>query len=786
MKKEKVLAFKEDIPEHVKKALIGKGVDITGLKIVISSNMDLNHPDFGQTWLCADKDNIYVICGNTLPVSNASKGRALTPFKKARKLFEKEKSSLHVKGEERYEGEPSIISIKMSDIQSFAPVNYVNSGAILGRCNNEDRVIILYPKGQNILFAPIAGWLDKLRQGKDLTDDDAKGNERIDKCPKCGRYYSDPMRKICIKCLNKKTLFRRVLSYAQRYKYKIAIIMMFILLSSALNLAAPYISGRFLFDEVLIEGGRFEGRIGFAVFIMFSTQLASLIIQIIYGRINSKISGDIVYDLKTDVFSAMQKLSLGFFTNKQTGVLMNRVNSDATELQYLFHDGIPMFIVNVVTLLGIGGILLWMNWQLALAVLIPVPIAVYIMRTVYPKLWTMFSRRFKRNASLNATVNNALTGVRVVKAFGRENSEVQRFGMKNQGVYDVTLEVGNFTATLFPFLGWIMGLGSFLVWVFGGWAVLRDTITVGTLFTFVGYTTMFYGPIRFMTQVVNWWSQTMNAAQRIFEIIDAEPEVFDKKDQVPMANIEGEVVLDKITFGYEKTKPVLIDIDLHVKPGEIIGLVGHSGAGKSTLINLIARLYNVDKGAIYIDGRNIKDIPLEDLRSQIGMVLQDTFLFNGTIADNIRYAKPRASLEDVMHAAKIANAHDFITNLPNGYDTLLGSKGHKLSGGEQQRVSIARAILHNPKILFLDEATASVDTQTEMLIQEALERLVHGRTTFAIAHRLSTLRNAHRLFVLEKGKNIECGTHEELIEKKGVYYKLLQTQREALKIQGVG
>jgi ATP-binding cassette subfamily B protein len=288
-----------------------------------------------------------------------------------------------------------------------------------------------------------------------------------------------------------------------------------------------------------------------------------------------------------------------------------------------------------------------------------------------------------------------------------------------------------------------------------------------------------------MTQITNWWSDCMNSASRIFEIMDTVPEVEEKLDAVRMANMKGNVSLHGVSFSYEQNNTVLQDINFEVKAGEMIGVVGHSGAGKSTLTNIITRLYDVKEGSIAIDGVNVKDINMKDLHSQIGIVLQDTFLFMGTIAENIGYARQDATLEDIINAAKVANAHEFIMKLPDGYDTIIGSRGQNLSGGEKQRIAIARAILLNPRILILDEATASLDTETERLIQEALERLIKGRTTFAIAHRLSTLRNADRLVVIEKGKLEEIGTHEELVKKKGIYFNLIQKQREALKLQGV-
>lgn len=662
---------------------------------------------------------------------------------------------------------------------------FVGSVAVTAMINNQEKVICRGSKAKGVELNHFCRRANSLISGGDVQED---FSDRKDKfaCPSCGRLYPDPSRQVCPHCIDKKTLFKRVLGLATKYKSTIVLMVGIMFASSIVGLAGPYLTGRVLIDEAIVSGGRYEGMIGQIVLLALLANLLSLGLGIAHGRINAGITAEIIYDLKTMIFSAMQRLSLSFYSKRQTGSLMNRVNNDAMDLQNFFHDGVPYFIVNSVKLVGITILLLAMNWRLTLLIFIPVPIILFFIYKVLPYLWKLHSRRFRTNAALNSVVNDSLTGVRVVKAFGKEDEEITRFTKRNDKVFDVAVLIGNLSSTLFPMLGYIMGLGQLIVWGVGGWDVISGRMTFGTLIAFTGYLVMLYEPIRFMTEIVDWWSSSMNSAQRIFEIVDSTEYLAAPEQPKRMPAIKGNVIAEKVEFSYEEGQPILKDISFNVKAGEMIGLVGHSGAGKSTMINLISRLYDVNLGSIKIDGTNIKEIDKEDLNRQVGLVLQETFLFKGSILENISYARPDASPEEVIRAARIAKAHDFIVELPDGYETVIGRKGHDLSGGERQRLSIARAILLDPKILILDEATASIDTETEQLIQAAIEELVKGRTTFAIAHRLSTLRKADRLFVFERGKIVEIGTHDQLMEQKGVYEKLFTTQRQALEQTAVG
>jgi ATP-binding cassette, subfamily B, bacterial len=462
---------------------------------------------------------------------------------------------------------------------------------------------------------------------------------------------------------------------------------------------------------------------------------------------------------------------------------MNRVTGDTNRLQNFISHQASMGVNQMLTLLVVTILIFVLNWKLALLVLVPVPIIMVHLKLQRRQFMRMYRAQWKFSDKCNSILQDILNGIRVVKAFGMEEREVGRFSKVSKQLADMTARNEKIFNTIFPSLNFLMGLGNFFILYLGGRFILRQQLELGQLIQFTQYAALIYGPLGWLTFFPRAVTEAVTATERIYEILNQEPSIKDLEEAVGQ-NIEGYVTFENITFGYKSYEPVLKNISLQVKPGEMIGLVGRSGAGKSTLINLVMRLYDVDEGQILVDGKDIRQIGQKTLHSQIGVVLQETFLFSGTILQNIRYAKPEATLAEVIRAAKIANAHDFIMRFPDGYDTKVGEKGHRLSGGERQRIAIARAILHDPQILILDEATASVDTETEYQIQQALGRLIKNRTTFAIAHRLSTLRNATRLLVIDKGKQLELGTHEELMKARGKYYSLVMAQREMSRTKG--
>lgn len=699
---------------------------------------------------------------------------------------------------EKNQTESEVIVYKTEDVKEFNVVRQVNGGMLFATTEEgKDVVLLEFSNSRMEGFDRFCRIFRKMRDGKELTEDDFKSRVKFECCPKCGTLYPNQERKVCPKCTDKRSQFLRVLAYFKPYKLQIAVMMLCFLFTALLNLAWPYLNGRILYDKVLakdaeflefigLPAGKFVTLLGFVVLTMVFCKITNQVLNIIQGVMVAKIVPGVVRDIKADVFRSMGKLSISFYNNRETGGLMTRVLSDANEVTNFFIDGLPYFFVHGFTIISTCVVMFSMNVGLAAVSLVLLPFLVVISVKMLPRLWSIYGRRHRANRSMNGQINDNITGARVVKAFGQEQKEVKRFGNYNGRVRDTELAVVAFDNRFYALYTAVQQLATFVVWGVGGVMIIgRFNMEFGLLVTFIGYVSELRGPLEFMSRCFRMYTASMNSAQRIFEIIDAVPEILESDEPIRPEYIKGEIELKNVTFGYEANKPVLENISFHVNAGEVLGIVGRSGAGKSTLVNLISRLYDPQEGSILIDGIDIKDMGFEELRKSVAMVSQETYIFMGTVAENIAYAKPDASYEEIVAAAVRASAHDFICKMPDGYDTMLGSSGRSLSGGERQRISIARAILANPRILILDEATASVDTETEQAIQASLEALVKGRTTLSIAHRLSTLNNADYLLVIDDGKIAEQGTHRELIEKKGIFHKLMQLQTKALAMRGI-
>lgn len=699
--------------------------------------------------------------------------------------------------EEGRQQEPAVLTYDLEQVEKLEVLRQVSTGVLMGKIDGAERYLCQFSNTKMEAFMRICRLLDKIKKKEEITKEDLDIKRGKECCPKCGMIYPDQERKVCPKCMDKKSILLRVVGYFKPYKAMLAVMVFCYVATAGLNLVWPYLSGTVLYDKVLkkdeafltmlhLPQGRFLVALSTLVVVMILTKVLIQGLGILQGVFTARIAAEVIAKLKSQVFESMGKLSISFFTKRQTGGLMTRVSYDADEVSSFFIDGIPYFFINVGTIVATCVIMFILNPLLAVGSVVLMPILFFISYRMLPRLWHYFGKRHRANRRLNGQMNENFTGARVVKAFGQEEQEMTRFTKSNARVRDAELDVAKFDCQFSGLYYFVEDFLTFLVWAVGSALIISGTgMELGLLITFSGYVGQLKWPLEFMSRIFRWYTNAMNSAQRMFEIIDAVPEVKEVPDPLRPETLRGEIELKNVTFGYEPNKPILKDVSFKVESGEVLGIVGRSGAGKSTLVNLISRLYDTEEGEVLVDGVNVKRYGFRELRRNVAMVSQETYIFVGTVAENIAYARPDATREEIVRAAVQASAHDFICKMPQGYDTILGPANRALSGGEKQRISIARAILADPKILILDEATSAVDTETELAIQKSLERLEKGRTVLSIAHRLSTLRNATHLIVLDDGRVAEAGTHGELMEKKGIFYKLSQLQTKALAMRGV-
>ncbi len=693
--------------------------------------------------------------------------------------------------------EPAVVFYELEDVEKLEVLRQVSTGVLMGKIKGTEQYLCQFSNTKMEAFMRMSRLLEKTKKGEEVSDEDLDVKKGKECCPKCGMIYPDQERKVCPKCMDKKSILLRVVSYFKPYKGRLAVMVLCYLATAALNLVWPYLSGTILYDKVLakdetflkqlnLPAGRFLTALAVLVVVMVLTKVLTQAVGILQGVFTAQIASEVMAKLKSQVFNSMGKLSISFFTKRQTGGLMTRVSDDADEISGFFIDGIPYFFINVGTIIATCVIMFILSPILALASIILMPILFFISYQLLPRLWHFYGKRHRANRRLNSQMNENFTGARVVKAFGQEEQEMNRFTKNNGRVRDAELDVARFDCQFSALYYLVEDFLTFLVWAVGSALIICGSdMELGLLITFSGYVGQLKWPLEFMSRIFRWYTNAMNSAQRMFEIIDAVPEVKEVPEPVRPDSFRGEIELKHVTFGYEPNKPILKDVSFRVEAGEVLGIVGRSGAGKSTLVHLISRLEDAGEGEVLVDGINVKQYGFRELRKNVAMVSQETYIFMGTVAENIAYARPDATREEIIRAAVQASAHDFICKMPQGYDTILGPSNRALSGGEKQRISIARAILADPKILILDEATSAVDTETELAIQKSLERLEKGRTVLSIAHRLSTLRNATHLIVIDDGRVTESGTHAELMAKKGTFYKLSELQTKALAMRGV-
>lgn len=575
------------------------------------------------------------------------------------------------------------------------------------------------------------------------------------------------------------TLYLRILSYIKPYMHRLIFAMFCTIMAAAGNLYIPWII-KDMIDEVLADkNGTMLNWIAASIIAIFVVRGLFW-----YGQnyLMSYVGQSVIIDIRAAVFKKLQRLSVSFYDKNKTGTIMSYVTNDVNALQSAMVENTIEMITEGFILIGSVVAMIYLDWRLTLFTVCTFPVVLWFMEFFGKKIRKTGGRIQECTADITSVLQESVAFARVIKSFVREDYEVDRFDVENRANFRANMKNAQLMATLTPVVELVAAIGvTMLIW-YGGNNVINGTITAGSLVAFLTYAVNISNPIKRLTRVIGNIQKALAAAQRVFMIIDMPEEIAESRDAKQLPEVSGKVEFQNVSFAYDDKGNVITDLSFSVKPGEVIAIVGPSGAGKSTIANLLPRFYDVNKGDIKIDGHSVREVTLDSLREQVGIVPQETMLFNGSVYNNILYGRLDATKEEIEAAAKAANAHDFIMQLTDGYETKLGDRGVNLSGGQRQRIAIARAILKNPRILILDEATSALDTESERVVQEALDRLMVGRTSFVIAHRLSTVKNADKILVLEKGNLVESGTHDELLALDGLYahlYKIQYRNKEA-------
>jgi len=767
MKKKKAKPQKKQpiLPEEVLQLMRNQGLSTEELILGVTGDMD-NDGNYCSAWMSFDKKGLYIAFGEEI-IKNKKKK------KKPEFLYRLD----------------MLETIPTHDIETLKVERYVTTGRLIMVCNGEDIALSRFSIGLCDRMQRLCDCFNAMREDGDMTPF-LRDLDEDKKCPKCGRDYPDK-HKICPKCGRSGSTVKRLLTFFKGCIPQTMIVLVLLVAGKLFAVLMPFLSMKILFDDVLGNQNPAPlaekmAALGWLVLSIIGLNVMEILFNFASDWTMAAIMPKIVYDIKRQIFAAMQRLSVGFYSSKQTGQLMERVSRDTNQIYWFFVNGLPYTVMCLAQLIGSLVMMFIISWQMTLIVLVVLPVILPFAILGDKFFHRLHHREWAASARVTSMVSDNINGQRVIKAFSQEEVELERFGTASGNLRDAEMRLARMESNLFPLLTAVIAVLSTGVLVMGGQQVLAGTLKIGELLSFVLFLTMLQSPLDFLSWVFNWWARCKDSAFRVFEIVDAKPDVLESEHPVQLTDedFQGKVELRELEFEYEPARPIIKKVSLVAEAGQMLGIVGKTGAGKSTIANLISRLYDAKAGAVFLDDIDVKELPTKLLRRNIGLVSQDIYLFTGSIAENIRYAKPDAELPEIMRAAKAAAAHDFIMRLPDAYETRVGNGGQDLSGGERQRISIARAILQNPKILILDEATAAMDTATERSIQESLAKLKAGRTTIAIAHRLSTLRDADALAVIDGGELAEFGSFEDLLRKKGAFYELYQVQQQALATMG--
>ncbi len=672
--------------------------------------------------------------------------------------------------------------VPVSKVSEFRTQSTVGSGFLQAYVDDYWVDLARFPNTEADRFSRLARYLEDLRTAGEVHVDES-ATTKVTHCPKCGQRLP-VANEACARCIPRKAIFGRLVQMLWPYRVTALIMCGLMLVAVAAELTPPKLQ-QYLVDHILKAGQASPNpqNLFMALFAVVSAlavaRMTLSAVNFVKGRLATRVGVALTYDFRASLVAKLQSLGLDYYDRHQVGAVMSRVAYDSEVIQSLLQQITGGFLLQIVQVTAVGIMLFTLNPKLAVFTLIPAPLVIcgswFFWKHVHPKHYRYWDATSKQAGMLTGM----LSGMRVVKAFAQEDREYERYNRISGQLRDCRRHVDYSTVAFSSTMQLIFSLGGLIVWYIGGRDVLDGKMSLGSLMAFLAYLAMFYTPLATLSQFTTWLTNFLTGCQRAFELLDTPVDTKDPETPTDLPEVEGRIRFENVTFGYERHQPVLRDIDFEIKAGETIGIVGRSGSGKTTLVNLLCRFYDTCEGRVLVDGVDVRELSSVQLREHIGVVLQEPFLFRGTIWQNLVYGMPTSSPEQAIASAKAAQAHDFILNSPLGYDTWLGERGSGLSGGERQRMSIARAILYDPPILVLDEATSNVDAESEQAIQQALRALTKGRTTIAIAHRLSTLREADRIMVFDRGRLTEQGSHEELIEKDGQYANLVRIQGDS-------